>query len=69
MEFKTLTISFADNILLHLQAYCKKTGQKQTDVVRQAVYEFLGKTCIGYTPVYGSNTITQTSDGNYYEHD
>lgn len=62
MKFKTLTISFADNILSKLQEYCKKTGQKQTDVIRQAVYEFLDKTSIDY------NT-TQTIDGSYYEHD
>jgi len=41
MVFKTLTISFADNIIDQLQKYCEKSGQKQTDVIRQAVYEFL----------------------------
>lgn len=41
MKFKILTVSFADNIINKLQKYCEKTGQKQTDVIRQAVYEFL----------------------------
>ena len=66
MEFKTLTISFADNIIDQLQAYCKKSGQKQTDVVRQAVFEFLDKTYI-YSPTY--NTTTNTIDGSYYGDD
>lgn len=53
MEFKTLTISFADNILDQLQKYCERTGQKQTDVVRQAVYEFLNNFYMYSTP-YGT---------------
>ena len=48
MEFKTLTISFAVSILKQLQKYCERTCQKQTDVIRQAVYEFLNNFYMPY---------------------
>jgi len=41
MSFKVITFSLADHIHKRLTQYCKKTGQKQTDVIRQAVFEFL----------------------------
>lgn len=44
MKFKVLTISLATHVLDQLQNYCDRTGQKQTDVIRQAVYEFLNNT-------------------------
>ena len=41
MEFKVITISLANHIVKQLQDRCNKTGQKPTDVIRQAVFEFL----------------------------
>jgi predicted transcriptional regulator len=41
MEFKVITISLANHIVGQLQERCNKTGQKPTDVIRQAVFEFL----------------------------
>lgn len=40
-ELKQITFSLADNIHKKLIAYCKKTGQNKTAILRQAVYEFL----------------------------
>jgi hypothetical protein len=45
MGFKIMTISLADHIIDRLQKYCDKTGQKPTDVIRQAVFEFLDNIC------------------------
>ena len=41
MEFKVITISLANHIVEQLQVRCNRTGQKPTDVIRQAVFEFL----------------------------
>ena len=49
MEFKIITISLANHIVEQLQNYCDRTGQKQTDVIRQSVYEFLNNPYITST--------------------
>lgn len=45
MEFKTITISLAEHIIDKLQDRSDKTGQKVTDIIRQAIFEFLYNTC------------------------
>lgn len=54
-ELKQITFSLADNIHNKLLAYCKKTGQNKTAILRQAVYEFLQ----GFS--YGNGSYNTTS--------
>ena len=54
-ELKQITFSLADNIYEKLMAYCKKTGQNKTAILRQAVYEFLS----GF--LYGDGSYNTTS--------
>ena len=58
MEFKTITISLAEHIIDKLQARADKTGQKPTDIIRQAVFEFLDNTC----PVIYNSTMVEKID-------
>jgi len=63
MEFKTITFSLANNIYKKLQAYIERTGQKQTDVIRQAIFEFLENF---FVSTLGSNWYNTTDPLSYY---
>ena len=65
MKFEITTISLATHIAEQLQNYCDRTGQKPTDVIRQAVYEFLNNTYM--TPA--SDIIECNCDSNESDSD
>lgn len=64
MEFKVITISLATHVLEQLHKYCDKTGQKQTDVIRQAVYEFLNNIYLVSPDIIECKEGVSNSDSN-----